>query len=206
MAASALLPGYTLWRLKKRRRQGRQRAGNKKKKKDEKSTFSYLRPLTPPSLTCLTPICCHPHSNVFHHNVLCKSQDDSSRGGSEGQEVTAGGGTPDIHLSERPPFYPPCTLSLLLMYQSEKLHTAEAPARRHLAAGETRRAKLESEPSLVLKDNVTEIRLLLRLHLMKSFNQIECLRKDNNIQSNSCYCKWNIFSFYRQFKQSLVRS
>lgn len=63
-----------------------------KKKKDKKSTFSYLRPLTPPSLTCLTPVCCHPHSNVFHHNVLCKSQDDSSWGGSEGQEVTAGGG------------------------------------------------------------------------------------------------------------------
>lgn len=113
---------------------------------------------------------------MFHHNVLCKSQDDSSRGGSEGQEVTAGGrgGTPDIHLSERPPFYPPCTLSLLLMYQSEKLRTAEAPARRHLAAGETLCAKLESEPSLVLKDNVTEMRLLSQLHLMKSFNQIEC--------------------------------
>lgn len=97
------------------------------------------------------------------------------------------GGTPDIHLSERPPFYPPCTLSLLLMYQSEKLHPAEAPARRHLAAGETLRAKLESEPSLVLKDNVSKRRLLLQLHLMKSFNQSECLQKDNKIPSNSCH-------------------
>lgn len=197
MAASALLPGYTLWRLKKKKKKTGETKSReqKKKKKDKKSTFSYLRPLTPPSLTCLTPICCHPHSNVFHHNVLCKSQDDSSQGGSEGQEVTAGG-APDIHLSERPPFYPPCTLSLLLMYQSEKLRTAEAPARRHLAAGETLCAKLESEPSLVLKDNVTEMRLFVTAFIWWSPSiKLSVLRKDNKIQSNSCYCKWNIFSF-----------
>lgn len=92
-----------------------------------------------------------------------------------GQEVTAGGGggrQTSIFASDLL-FYPPCTLSLLLMYQSEKLRAAEAPARRHLAAGETLWAKLESEPSLVLKGNVTEMRLLSQRPLMKSSNQIE---------------------------------
>lgn len=205
MAASALLPGYTLWRLKKRRRQGRQRAGNKKKKKT-RNPLSPTCGLWRPHLSPALPPYAATHIQMCFIIMFCaKARMIHHEGDLRGRRWRRGG-TPDIHLSERPPFYPPCTLSLLLMYQSEKLHTAEAPTRRHLAAGETLRAKLESEPSLVLKDNVTEIRLLLQLHLTKSFNQIECLRKDNNIQSNSCYCKWNIFSFYRQFKQSLVRS
>lgn len=170
---------------KKEKKTGETKSREQKKKKKTRNPLSPTCGLWRPHLSPALPPYAATHIQMCFIIMFCaKARMIHHEGDLRGRRWRRGG-TPDIHPSERPPFYPPCTLSLLLMYQSEKLHTAEAPARRHLAAGETLRAKLESEPSLVLRDNVTEIRLLLQLHLMKSFNQIECLRKDDNIQSNS---------------------